>query len=136
MFVFTCAISSSVFLWLQDVAESLRLHVKHVKLSCRLFVLPRMSCLRGQSRHETRKGDVEPLHFCVGLQTNEEQIPVDTTDSLKQSDSHHVMRGTGSPEDLHRTNRTQENCKTVVIFWGKSKLRQRVHQNISLSTSY
>lgn len=42
--------------------------VLHVKLRARLFVLLRMSCVRGQSRHETRKRDVVSVHGWVGSQ--------------------------------------------------------------------
>lgn len=42
--------------------------VLDVKLRPRLFVLLRMSCLTGQSRHETRKRDVASVHCWAGSQ--------------------------------------------------------------------
>lgn len=42
--------------------------VLHEKLRARLFVLLRMSCLTGQSRHETRKRDVASAHCWAGSQ--------------------------------------------------------------------
>lgn len=52
--------------WVWHVSQFLSAF--HVKLRTRLFVLLRMSFLKGQSRHETRKRDVASAHRWTGLQ--------------------------------------------------------------------
>lgn len=67
-----------------------------------------MSCLRGQSRHETRKRDVVPVLSTA----NEEQIPVDTTFGVNRVCSDYVTGGTGSTGDIYSKHRSTQ----TVVF--------------------
>lgn len=75
----------------------------HVTLRFRHFVLLRISCLRGQSRHDSRKRDV-----ACWFRANEEQIPVDTTYFVNHVCSDYVTQGTGNTEDLYGQNRNSQ----------------------------
>lgn len=84
--------------------------VLHKKLSARLFVLLRMSCLTGQSRHETRKKRCSVCTLLSWFTANEEQIPVDTTFGVNSVSRDYVMERTRSDEDIYnkrgRSNRS------------------------------
>lgn len=99
----------------------------HVRLRPRLFVLLRMSCLRRQSRHETRKGDVVPV-LCWAA--NEEQIPVDTTFSVNCVCSDYVTGGSGTTEDIYSKHRSTETF--VVKLFGANPFTKHTQQPLHL----
>lgn len=62
----------------------------------RLVVLLRMSCLTGQSRHETRKKRCAVCTLLAWFAAKEEQTHLDPTFGVNHIYCHYVMERTGS----------------------------------------
>ena len=67
-----------------------------------------MSCLTGQSRHETRKKRCSVCTLLSWCAANEEQIPVDTTFGVNHVCRVYVTEGTRGTEDIYSKHRSTE----------------------------
>lgn len=100
--------------------------VLHEKLRARLFVLLRMSCLTGQSRHETRKRDVASVHCWAVLQPMRNRFLLTQLSVWPMLAGIMLLKALETPRAFTANTGVRDNLFEIYIFFTKYNRQARL----------